>query len=100
MPKYRKKPVVIEAFEVKFDQPEPFGLGYSANIKDAPPWFWAAVTEGRVAPKRGVDHSYVEIRTLEGTMIGDAGDFIIQGVKGELYPCKPEIFAMTYEAVE
>ena len=39
------------------------------------------------------------IETLEGTMFADAGDFIIRGVQGEFYPCKPEIFEKTYEAV-
>jgi len=42
----------------------------------------------------------VEIETLEGTMVGNAGDYLICGVKGEYYPCKPDIFAATYELVE
>jgi hypothetical protein len=42
----------------------------------------------------------VEIKTLEGTMRADPGDYIITGVKGERYPCKPDIFEATYEAVE
>lgn len=42
----------------------------------------------------------MEIETLEGTMKADKGDWIIKGVKGELYPCKPDVFAMTYEKVE
>ncbi len=41
-----------------------------------------------------------EINTLEGTMTANVGDWIIKGVKGEFYPCKPEIFDATYEAVE
>ena len=41
----------------------------------------------------------VEIETLEGTMVGNAGDYLICGVKGEFYPCKPDIFAATYELV-
>ena len=41
----------------------------------------------------------VEIETLEGVMIGEVGDWLITGVKGEMYPCKPDIFEMTYEAV-
>ena len=43
---------------------------------------------------------YCEIRTLEGTMRADMGDWIITGVNGERYPCKPDIFAATYEPVE
>jgi hypothetical protein len=41
-----------------------------------------------------------EIETLEGTMRADVGDYIITGVKGERYPCKPDIFEATYEAVD
>ena len=42
----------------------------------------------------------VVIKTLEGYMIASPGDYIIKGVKGELYPCKPDIFESTYEMVE
>jgi len=42
----------------------------------------------------------VLIETLEGTMKADKGDWIIRGVKGELYPCKPDVFEMTYEKVK
>ena len=42
----------------------------------------------------------VEIKTLEGTMIADPGDWIITGIKGEKYPCKPDVFLLTYEPVE
>lgn len=42
----------------------------------------------------------LEIETLEGTMKADKGDWIIRGVKGELYPCKPDVFDLTYEEVE
>lgn len=59
--KYRKKPVVIEAYQTEFT---------------------------------------VDIETLEGTMRAEPGDWIIKGVKGEYYPCKPDIFALTYEPVE
>jgi hypothetical protein len=48
-----------------------------------------------------VEHDFLsgalEIDTLEGTMRGEVGDWIIKGVKGELYPCKPDVFATTYE---
>ena len=42
----------------------------------------------------------IEIETLEGTMKANKGDWIIRGVKGELYPCKPDVFDMTYEKVD
>ena len=51
------------------------------------------VIRARVAESREVIH------TLEGDMTGQPGDYIIEGVKGEKYPCKPDIFAATYEAV-
>lgn len=86
--KYRKKPVVIEAYQIPPDDEQ---------TREAPPgWLVRAlVQQSAVAvPQGGID-----ILTLEGTMRGDVGDWIIQGVKGELYPCKPDIFAATYEAV-
>ena len=42
----------------------------------------------------------IEIETLEGTMVGEVGDWLITGVKGEQYPCKPDIFEQTYEILE
>ena len=61
MPKFRKKPVVIEAVQLT---------------------------------------RQVEIKTLEGTMTGNVGDWLITGVNGEQYPCKPDIFEKTYELAE
>jgi hypothetical protein len=48
-------------------------------------------------PIHSLGDGRLEITTLEGTMIANVGDWIIQGVKGECYPCKPDIFAATYE---
>ena len=92
--RYRKKPVVIEA--VQWD-----GTSGGANtVID-----WINGNEGcaryRCAPGgcTGTEEGHrVAIETLEGTMSADAGDFIIRGVQGEFYPCKPEIFEKTYEA--
>ncbi|CAM4098788.1 hypothetical protein PAAL109150_09840 [Paenibacillus alkaliterrae] len=95
MAKYRKKPVVIEAFKYGVD-------GW-------PDWFHDKVNTNEIITRRGdessgpFDHSqnsWCEISTLEGVMKGDYGDYIIQGVKGEVYPCKPDIFEATYEVVE
>lgn len=97
--KYRKKPVVIEAFKVEFTPPGTAFLGQWLLV-GAPAWFWNAVNDRTAEVCKGQDHSYVTIRTLEGAMVADEGDYIIQGVKGELYPCKPDIFAMTYEVAE
>lgn len=85
MPKYRKKPVVIEAMEVTRD-------GWTDIIswahKDRPP-----LANSICFPADGG----LLIRTLEGDMHARIGDFVIKGVKGEFYPCKPDIFAATYE---
>lgn len=78
--KFRKKPVVIEAFEYRA------GEQRSEVAQD--------VVEGRV---RYTEEGTMLIQTLEGVMEAKSGDWIIRGVKGELYPCKPDIFAATYE---
>ena len=81
MPKFRKKPVVIEA--AQFD-------GYNVyQLKMMYPKQVGMIVDG-----------YLEIHTLEGTMRASPGDWIIKGVHGEVYPCKPEIFKATYEAVD
>lgn len=86
MSKYRKKPVVIEAFQY-------FG---NHQQKEDPEWIVKAIDEGRV----GFEYGQMVIDTLEGTMTAVKGDYIIKGVKGEIYPCKPDIFEMTYEKVD
>lgn len=88
MSKYRKKPVVIDAFKIG---------------DPSPSWFNDAIGTGDVTCHSTFDDpdklQYVIIRTLEGEMRGELGEWIIRGVKGELYPCKPEIFAATYDPV-
>lgn len=97
MAKYRKKPVEIDAVQVSWKtwsevcdlvgsiisdgNPARHATGYSDHCGDASP--------------------YIEftIPTLEGDMIARHGDWIIRGVKGEFYPCKPDIFVATYEPV-
>lgn len=92
---FRKKPVIIEAWPNWTGDPEIDGRPGRAVA--CPDWFTAAFNGGHVT--RGPLHSYL-ITTLEGTMRADVGDWIIRGVNGELYPCKPDIFAATYEPVE
>jgi hypothetical protein len=89
MPKYRKKPVVIEAVEWKND-----GDGGSLNAIVA-----MDGSLNRVSFAADGTPALI-ISTLEGDMRAEVGDFIICGVKGELYPCKPDVFATSYEAVE
>ena len=86
--KYRKKPVVIEAF---------CWTGGPDQTED-PEWADAAVKAGKIwFSNPGTKDVCLEIATLEGTMCARQGDYIIRGVKGEIYPCKPDIFAATYE---
>lgn len=79
--KYRKKPVVVEAFKFLHDE--------------VPQWW-----KDRDDIMINVAAFTAIIPTLEGDHIAQKGDYIIQGVKGELYACKPDIFEMTYEKVE
>jgi hypothetical protein len=88
MPRYRKKPVVIEAMEF---------TGTFANYDEICEW---AKTDFASNSGSDVEVEIVFIQTLEGEMIAKVGDYIIRGVKGEYYPCKPDIFDATYEAVE
>lgn len=82
--KYRKKPVIIEAIQWEGD-----------NVDDIYK-FTESAFDRFIEFKDG---GFVEIKTLEGIMTANPGDYIIKGVKGEFYPCKPDIFEETYEAV-
>lgn len=88
MPIFRKKPVEVEA--VKYA-----GAGNMDVRGEVPAWMWDAFEDGTLEPTDGSDP--LRIKTLEGVMTVSPGDWIIQGVKGEIYPCKPDIFEMTYE---
>jgi len=88
--KFRKKPVVIEAYR----------FAYKAGVDDRPEWLLEAVRMGVVEfIPHGQKPPSLAIHTLEGTMTAAIGDWIIKGVRGELYPCNPDIFDATYEAV-
>ena len=80
--KYRKKPVIVEAIQYR-------GV-YTDEVRD---FFGGA--RHRFDPAQGI-----LIPTLEGTMTADQFDWIIKGVEGEFYPCKPNIFEATYELVD
>jgi len=84
MPKFRKKPVVIEAVHLTCDLTPADLHGFLGTFADV----------------EVVDQRALVIHTLEGDMRADDGDWIIKGVKGEFYPCKPDIFEATYERVE
>ena len=86
---WKKKPVTIEAFR---------WTGGPDQTKD-PLWFVEAIEEGGVWFIGEAGSRCTVIATLEGNHEAIPGDWIIKGVKGELYPCKPDIFALTYEPV-
>jgi len=83
---YRKRPVVIEAARL--------GEFNGAGVAE---WCGGVLRGG---PDGGSRNGVVLIKTLEGTMTASPGDYVIKGVQGEFYPCKPDIFEATYEAVE
>ncbi len=94
--KYRKKPVVIDAIQWNGEN-----LREIITFTDGPP-------ETRTTHAGMMWEQYHDlvkrdglmIYTLEGKMLANVGDFIIKGVKGEFYPCKPDIFEATYEIAE
>ncbi|KKN69820.1 hypothetical protein LCGC14_0437660 [marine sediment metagenome] len=85
MAKYKKKPVVIEAWE--FDGRLDFSKTLPKEIKDDIDNF------------RLTQDGKLKVKTLEGDMFANIGDMIIKGIQGEFYPCKPDIFEKTYELV-
>jgi hypothetical protein len=94
MSQYRKKPVVIEA--VRWN-------GKLTDLTEWPDWFRTACTDSEESPTLYPDAATMHPQkvlccaTPEGTMRANPGDWIIKGVKGEIYPCKPDIFAATYD---
>ena len=87
MSKFRKKPVVIDAFQ----------WTGAEDLTEDPEWIIEAIKTGTVIITKDV--LQLQIHTLEGIMTANLGDFIIRGIQGEIYPCKPDIFEQTYEPV-
>lgn len=87
--KFRKKPVVIEAIQ------------WLPPLHETPTWFLDAVAkspnEVGMVMRMGDD---LHVRTLEGLVMCRSGDWLLRGVQGELYPCRADIFAATYEPVQ
>lgn len=111
--RYRKKPVIIEAMRLPDAYPEgvdPASDGYARNLAAAQVLDWLTEHLEHVSPEQAessrkgwsIDPATgaVLIATLEGVMSASPGDYIIRGVLGEFYPCKPEVFSATYEPVE
>ncbi len=83
MTKYRKKPLLIEAMQYNGTNATEIMLTFGLN----------EICDDIFGDK-------LEINTLEGTMTASKGDYIIKGIAGEFYPCKPDIFESSYEKVE
>jgi hypothetical protein len=88
--KFRKKPVVVEAFRVT-------EALYCAEHKwkGLPEWIRDAYEKGNLV----FGYDTISIKTLEGVMLANKPDWIIKGIKGELHPCRPDIFEDTYESI-
>ena len=92
MARYKTKPCEIEAFQFYVD--------------NMPDWFTEALIRNEVKiydydhTRHSIDEVHCLIETLEGTMRGNVGDYIIKGLKGELYPCKPDVFKKKYERID
>ncbi len=86
---YRKKPIVIEA--IQYD---------GHNFNDIQEWSDGAVYDNFMPEPTDLRSPHLRIKTLEGVMTANVGDWVIKGVQGEFYPCKPDIFDATYERVE
>lgn len=93
--KYRKKPIIVEAFQYDGDLKGTNGEYY------IPQWAVTAYEDGSLFYKEYLDLvCLLFCKTLEGNMLVSVGDYVIRGIKGELYPCKSDIFEMTYDLVE
>ncbi|KGE20050.1 hypothetical protein PWYN_12400 [Paenibacillus wynnii] len=98
LPKFRKKPVVIEAFRIGID-PRPDWFQDKVTSNEIVTYTAVANPENLRSGIRDQEGVWCDIQTLEGVMRGNHGDYIIQGVNGEVYPCKLGIFEKTYEEV-
>jgi hypothetical protein len=89
--KFRKRPVEVEAWQY---------IEADDKTSIVPPlWLVTAFRNGTIIEREDNKGKYLLIKTLEGAMTASIGDWIIKGVKGELYSCKPDIFEATYEIV-
>lgn len=93
--KYMKKPIVVEAFQYVGDLIYPAGGAY------VPEWAITAYQNGILCYMSLEDEPpELYVRTLEGNLHVSEGDYIIRGIEGEMYPCKPDIFEETYARVD
>lgn len=88
--KYKRKSIVIDAIEVKT-------ISGARDTSEIPPWVAGVIMGGMIKPCE--QHLFI-IKTLEGDVYADSGDYIVRGTRGELYLCEPDIFEQIYELVE
>jgi hypothetical protein len=96
--RFIKRPLVIEAVQVRYSEMTAKGPEYYP-FSESVDWITNAINDGiiTISSKNARDYAVISIKTLEGTMEAGPGDWIIRGIKGELYPCKNDIFGATYE---
>lgn len=92
MAKFRKKPVVIDAVKAS----EVIEHAKKSDCVSQESWIRKAIDENILS----IGTAEIFVKTDEGLMRADYDDMIIRGVKGELYPCKPDVFEKTYESAE
>jgi len=89
MPKFRKKPVTIDAILIS----DAIKNAHDSNCVDQELWVRENFDKGKIV----FGQNCIYIETDEGTMRGESNDYLIRGVNGEIYPCKPDVFEKTYE---
>ena len=94
MPKFRKKPVIVEAIQFTEE------LAWDSFLQKKLIFDRLSVSGDYHPGNHKIYRAWISIATLEGRMQAELGDWIIKGIKGEFYPCKPDIFEATYELVE
>lgn len=90
MTQYRKKPIVVEAMRYLATSDKEYNTAFD---------IWVRTNQGKRYLKPRYSGASMFISTREGVMEASAGDWIICGIKGELYPCKSDVFDLTYEPV-
>ena len=103
MAKYRKKPIEIEAIQYKVVEEIPckYGVAKKTNINEISQFMKVNSLREVTTPNDTPEgETFLPIYTLEGIMKASIGDYIIKGIQGEYYPCKPNIFEQTYELIE
>jgi hypothetical protein len=101
MPLFRKKPVMIEAVQflrVIFFEQGRHSIEFDTE-ETLPKWLRDAMMDGNIVPDIAEGGGLI-VKTFEGRTCATPGDWIIRGEEGELYPCKPSIFAKTYDPVD